>query len=112
MNVKTLIDSWKMPDRTSERTQITLRISVQDYARLHALKAVYPTRSVNDFICDIVRTGLDEIVDALPSHTVDERDISLVEEPPEHLGHTFGPRVTFDAHLDELLTQKLEENAA
>lgn len=112
MNIKNLLESWNMPDRTAERTQITLRISVQDYARLHALKPVYPARSVNDFICDIVKTGLDEIVEALPSYTVSEEDIRIGEAVPEELGSLHGPRVIFNAKLRELLNEKSEEVAA
>ena len=112
MNIKSLLDAWNMPDRTAERTQITLRISVHDYARLHALKAVYPSRSVNDFICDLVKSGLDEIVEALPSYVVEQDDIERGEYSDEWLGSSVGPRVRFDYKLRELLMEKSEEESA
>jgi hypothetical protein len=69
-----LLKTWTLPDRTAERTQITLRLDFDLYAKLHALKEVYKSRSVNDMINDILKAGLDEIIEALPVRkmTVDE----------------------------------------
>lgn len=112
MDINNLLESWNLPDRTQERTQITLRISVQDYARLHALKAVYPTRSVNDFICDILRVGLDGIVNALPSYEVTEEDVARGYGHPDEVGTVSGPKITYQANLSSILNQKSEEEAA
>ena len=58
MTVKNLINAWSLPDRTQERQQITLRLNYDLYAKLHALKEVYPKRTVNDMINDILKTLL------------------------------------------------------
>lgn len=79
MNVKKIVESWTLPDRSTERTQITLRIQYTDYARLHALKAAYPSRSVNEILTDIIRVGLDEVVDELPAYGADDEDVAMAE---------------------------------
>lgn len=112
MDITTLLEAWQMPDRTQDRTQITLRISVQDYARLHALKAVYPTRSVNDFLCDIVKAGLDDIVKALPSYIVDEDDIARGLHDSDDIGLHTGPKAVYQNQLMAILSEKSEEVAA
>lgn len=62
---KDLLSSWALPDRKEDRAQVTLRLDFDTYAKLHALKNVYPHRSVNEFINDILKDGVDDVVDAL-----------------------------------------------
>lgn len=76
MDMKKLVDSWTLPDLSAERVQITFRAPFTDYARLHALKAAYPERSVNEILTDLVRAALDEAVDVLPSYPADEEDVA------------------------------------
>ena len=100
-----LIKNWALPNRSDERIQLTLRLSFVDYARLHALKEVYPQRSVNDIIGDVIRSGLDEIVDALPVYTFTLDDVGH-ECGPEDVGSSVGERVTFEAKFREILEMK------
>lgn len=76
MDMKKLVDSWTLPDRSAERVQITLRIPYTDYARLHALKAAYSDRSVNEILTDLIRVALDEAVDVLPSYRAGLEDVA------------------------------------
>ena len=113
-NLKTLMSNWALPDRTQERVQITLRLNYNDYARLHALKQVYPNRAVNDFLNDIIHAGLDEVVDAFPPSWVmsDEEAAheASCEEEYEYLrGSLQGPRVTFDRAYRMLLESKSQD---
>jgi len=62
---KELLSSWALPDRTEDRAQVTLRLDFDTYAKLHALKNVFPHRSVNEFINDLLEDGVNEIVSAL-----------------------------------------------
>lgn len=80
MDVKKTLESWSLPDRSAERIQITLRIPYTDYARLHALKAAYSSRSVNEILTDIIRMGLDEVVDELPAYGADEEDVAMAHQ--------------------------------
>lgn len=104
MTMQKLLKSWTLPDRTTERTQLTLRLDFDSYARLHALKEVYKTRSVNDMINDILKAGLDEIIEALPTYS--ENDFDETGE----ITITSGPRVNFDISYRQILESKTESN--
>jgi len=116
MTIKNLVKSWSLPDRSTERAQITLRIPFNEYARLHALKEAYPNRSVNDILTDIIKTGLDEIVEALPSYKIDEREADALAHYEggrieDYLDSMTGPRVTFDVAYRRILEEKPEVEA-
>jgi hypothetical protein len=122
MAMKNLVGIWSLPDRTAERIQITLRIPFTDYARLHALKEVYPTRSVNDILSDIIRVGLDEIVEALPSWPASDEDVNdwfEHNQPPSdlppsyylHQGELIGPAVGFDNAYRQILKSKSDDGS-
>lgn len=104
--IKALTSLWALPDRTGERVQITLRLDFNEYARLHALKEVYPNRSVNDFLNDIIRAGLDEVVSELRSYTVTEDDVRYGHFDPDQIGDTVGTRVKFDWAYRKILEEK------
>ena len=38
MTMQKLVKNWDLPDRTTERTQLILRLDFDSYAKLHALK--------------------------------------------------------------------------
>lgn len=120
MSMKNLIKVWRLPDRSNERTQITLRIPFSDYARLHALKEVYPRRSVNDILSDIIKFGLDEIVEALPSWPADEEDMIEYNNDVDpnaparfylSVGDLVGPAMDFERFYRRILESKSEEDA-
>lgn len=109
MDVKKIVESWTLPDRSTERTQITLRIQYTDYARLHALKAAYPSRSVNEILTDIIRVGLDEVVDSLPVYGADEEDVAMAQ----HEGHFLelgapcrGPRIDYTRAYRSIISSR------
>jgi len=60
---KKLVNNWSKPIITEERVQVTLRLDFDTYAKLHALKAVYPARSVNEFMNDLLSTSLNEVIE-------------------------------------------------
>ena len=62
---KNMIGNWALPNRSEERTPVTLRLDFSTYAKLHALKVIYPKRSVNEFMNDILRNGVDDVIEAL-----------------------------------------------
>jgi hypothetical protein len=118
MNIKNILSAWALPDRTADRAQLTLRLPFNEYARLHALKEVYKGRSVNDMIIDILKAGLDEVVDALPTY---ETPIDPEEsaEMAYHMGgkasdysHSIsGPRPQFDSAYKRILEAKPDEDS-
>lgn len=116
MSMKKLLTNWSLPDRTEERAQITLRLDFDSYARLHALKEVYPKRSVNDMINDILKNGLDEIIEALPVRkmTLEEAEEAAyhTNDPIEDfIGSPTGPRITFDWAYKRILESKSEDES-
>lgn len=112
MAITDLVKSWNLPDRTAERVQVTLRLNYNEYARLHALKEAYPTRSVNEIVGDILRNGLDEIVAALPRYTMSPEEAHAIAgsdfEYQELVGSQSGPGVTFDIAYRKILEEKSE----
>lgn len=110
MSMKNLVESWTLPSAPNERIQVTLRIQFDDYARLHALKAAYPRRSVNDILSDIIRLGLDEIVAALPTYEVCEEFVTEYPEEAGRLGEIYGPAVDFRNTYRRILEEKASED--
>jgi hypothetical protein len=113
MSVKNLVQTWSLPDRTQDRQQLTLRLNYDLYAKLHALKEIYKTRSVNDMINDVLTAGLDEIIQALPSYPISDEDaVDLAHyqggRPEDYLSVRTGPRIFFDSSYRKILEQKDE----
>jgi hypothetical protein len=64
---KSLLDRWKKtaaPQKTAR--EYSMRLSVDDAARLHALTELFPGQSLEAILADLLRTSLDEIAAAMP----------------------------------------------
>jgi hypothetical protein len=64
---KPLLDRWRKqaaPARTAK--EYAIRLSVDDAARLHALVELFPGRTIEQIISDLLQAGLDEIAAAMP----------------------------------------------
>lgn len=66
--MKNLIENWALPNRNAEKIPVSLRLPFDVYARLHALKEVYPSQTVTDIATDVLRAGLDEVINSLPDY--------------------------------------------
>lgn len=67
MKFKPLLDRWRKeaaPARTAK--EYAIRLSVDDAARLHALVELFPGRTIEQIISDLLQAGLDEIAAAMP----------------------------------------------
>lgn len=67
MKFKSLLDRWKKtaaPQKTVR--EYSIRLPVDDAARLHALTELFPGQTVEDLITDLLHAGLDEIAAAMP----------------------------------------------
>ena len=67
MKFKSLLERWKKtaaPPKTAR--EYSVRLPVDDAARLHALQELFPGHSVEDLITDLLHAGLDEIAAAMP----------------------------------------------
>ena len=67
MKFKPLLDRWKkeaVPELTAQ--QYSIRLNLEDAARLHALAELFPGRRIEEMIADLLHAGLDEIAEAMP----------------------------------------------
>ena len=67
MKFKPLLDRWRKdaaPARTAK--EYAVRLPLDDASRLHALAELFPGRSIEDIITDLLHSGLDEIAAAMP----------------------------------------------
>ena len=86
MNTDEILKTLELPDpdRASERLQITLQLSFNEYARLHALEETYyNNRSVNDLINLLLKNSLDELIAVLPNnqrYAFDENHKRILEQ--------------------------------
>jgi len=116
-DIKNLVKTWSLPDRTKDRAQLTLRVNYDLYAKFQALKELYPGRSVNDLVVDVLTVGVEEVIQSLPIHTetmpIDEaiycsdqtgRPLSDFENSKIETG----PGALFRAYYSRLLSEKSE----
>jgi len=88
MDTKQILNNWSKPKtRSDEKILISARLEYVTYARLHALKASFPSNSINKFINDILETGLDSIVAdlGLPDRGGEPIMHSDLEILPDHI---------------------------
>lgn len=63
MDTRQILNNWSKPKSLkSEKVLISARLEFPTYARLHALKAAFPSYSINKFINDILENGLDSLI--------------------------------------------------
>jgi hypothetical protein len=67
MRFKSLLDSWssQMPPATTEQAY-SVRLSIDDAARIHALVDLYPGMDAERVITDLLSASLDELEAAMP----------------------------------------------
>ena len=67
MKFKPLLDCWRkdaVPVRTAK--EYAVRLTLDDAARLHALTELFPGRSIEEIVTDLLHAGIDEIAAAMP----------------------------------------------
>ena len=67
MKFKPLLDRWKKdPPPVLTAKEYAIRLPLDDAARLHALVELFPGRSVEEIVTDLLHAGLEEIAAAMP----------------------------------------------
>lgn len=67
MRFKSLLDSWsKQEPAATTDTDYSVRLSVNDAARIHALVDLYPGMDRERVITDLISASLDELEAAMP----------------------------------------------
>jgi hypothetical protein len=64
---KSLLDRWKKdPPPTLTAREYAVRLPLDDASRLHALTELFPGRTAEEIITDLLHAGLEEIAAAMP----------------------------------------------
>lgn len=67
MKFKSLLDRWKKdPPPTLTAREYAVRLPLDDASRLHALTELFPGRTAEEIITDLLHAGLEEIAAAMP----------------------------------------------
>ena len=67
MKFKPLLDRWKKtPALPKTAKEYAVRLPLDDAARLQALAELFPGRSIEEIVTDLLGAGLDEIAAAMP----------------------------------------------
>lgn len=64
---KALLDRWtkeRVPPKTAQ--EYAFRLSLDDAARLHALAGLFPGRTIEELVTDLLHSALDEVAAAIP----------------------------------------------
>ena len=67
MKFKPLLERWrKEAPAPKTAKEYSVRLDLDDAARLQALAALFPGRQVEEFITDLLHAALDEVAEAMP----------------------------------------------
>jgi hypothetical protein len=65
--VKQLLNDWARESQTRPRVKsVAVKLTTQDYARIRALAEIYPERSEEQILSELLSAILDEVEEALP----------------------------------------------
>ena len=96
-----LMKVWSLPKSTEQR-QFTIRVPSDIFYKLQALEEMFPDRSRNEMIGDLLATALDEFEESLPI-TWHESDEIISYDPdgePIRVSWASGPRKKFQDHCE------------
>ena len=90
MKVRELLSHWEQNARSElTREAYTVRLPLEDAARLEALARMYPRRSLEELITDLLSAALEELESSLPY--VEGERVVAVDEQGDPLYEDVGP---------------------
>lgn len=104
MKVRELLSMWENTargDLTPER--FSVRLPVEDAARIRALAEMYPRRSVEEIITDLLSAALLELESSLPYQRGDR--VVALDEEGDPLYEDVGPTPRFLSLIEKYLLQ-------
>jgi hypothetical protein len=111
MRIKDLIKEWEKKagaPRTIE--EYAVRLPLPAAARIHALQEMYPGKSAEDLITDLIQAALHELEEALP-YVPGERVIAQDDyDDPIYEDTGLTPRLTVLARKYERMLAKAKDN--
>lgn len=102
-----LVKVWSI-NRGSDFKQITIRVPIETFVKIQAIEGMFPHRSRNELVSDLLSTALEDFESGLPV-TVHETDEVIGQFPDgEPIRGSFetGPRIDY-RNLVEHLTNDL-----
>ena len=109
MTVTELIDMWEKHDY-GEITKETysVKLNIEDAAKIHALREMYPRRNVEQIISDLLSAALTELETRLPY--VEGKNIAAYDELGDPIFADAGPTPAFldltQKHMQKLKQEK------
>jgi len=93
---------WAMI-KNAEQRQFTVRVPVDVFYKVQALEAMFPNRSRNELISDLLSTALNEFEDSLPFEIRETNEVLGVDEGGHPIIETFrtGLQVDFQRLEDQ-----------
>jgi hypothetical protein len=103
---KELLDSWRQNAASARTaTEYAVRLPVDDAARLHALADLFPGRTREQIITDLLSAALQEVAAAMPY--VQGKKVISTDEQGDPVYEDAGPTPRF-AELTRQYKKKLE----
>lgn len=72
-----LLKIWSVPSSSGSAKQLTIRIPLSVFVKVKALEEMFPSRSRNELIADLLSTALVEFESSLPKEWVKEHDVEF-----------------------------------
>lgn len=91
-----LVKAWSI-NRGSDFKQITIRVPIETFVKIQAIESMFPHRSRNELVSDLLSTSIEDFESALP-FSVHETDEVLGQLPDgEYVRAQFetGPRADY-----------------
>jgi hypothetical protein len=101
IKAKDLVSVWAMSEESDEKKQLTLRLDLESYYKLHAFKQLF-NKPVNEMINHLIQVGLDEVISNLPTYTLENDEFVEGIGVVAYKGEEHGPRPDFDSILRDL----------
>ncbi len=96
-----LVKAWAI-SRGPDTRQLTIRVPNETFYKIQALEAMFPDRSRNEMVADLLSTALDEFEEGLP---FEEHEGDIVGYDPENEPFrdywTSGPKADFRRLIEE-----------
>jgi len=79
--------------KTSDTRQMTLRVPSEVFYHIQALEEMFPTRSRNEMISDLLTTALAQFVEGLPYS--ESKEVLGFDQDHEPVHECWGPQIEF-----------------
>lgn len=106
-----LLKVWSM-SKSSEQRQVTVRIPADTFHKIQAMEMMFPHRSRNELIADLLATSADEFESSLPFESHQGKFL-FEDQDGDSIYDSFitGPKRDFERFLEQVKKQSELEGA-